>query len=146
MVIFKSNFPHFYWCKKQHERSEAQEKGLRQINGGKVNGCNNKRTHRTLLSYQKRKWMADVLYYFKGKKLQMFPNLEHQFPTKVKHWVTLCHCLCLVSHSQPLVLFFSLNHFMDLSYDSAVLQNQDSLLNSHRICFGIRAGNKDHIS
>lgn len=52
VLILKSNFPQFYWCKKQHDRSEAQEKGLRQINGGKVNGCNNKRMHLTLLSYQ----------------------------------------------------------------------------------------------
>lgn len=55
VLIFKSNFPHFYWGKKQHDRSEAQEKGLRQINGGKVNGCNNKRMHCTLLSYEKGK-------------------------------------------------------------------------------------------
>lgn len=55
LFIFKNNFPHFYWCKKQDDRSEAQEKGLRQINGGKVNGCNKKRMHHTLLSYQKGK-------------------------------------------------------------------------------------------
>lgn len=68
LLSYKSNFPHFYWHKKQHDRSEAQQKGLRQINTGKVNGCNIKRMYLALLSYQKGKWIADVLCYSKGKK------------------------------------------------------------------------------
>lgn len=55
LLGYKSNFPHFYWHKKQHDRSEAQQKGLRQINVGKVNGCNIKRMYLALLSYQKGK-------------------------------------------------------------------------------------------
>lgn len=55
MLIFKSKFTHFYWCNKQHDRSEAHDEGPRQINGGKVNGCNSKRMYCALLSYQKGK-------------------------------------------------------------------------------------------
>lgn len=68
VLVLKINFPRFYWCMKQHDRCEAQEKGLRQINCGEVNGSSNNRMHHALLSYLKGKWMADVLYYFKGKK------------------------------------------------------------------------------
>lgn len=68
VLVLKINFPRFHWCAKQHDRAEALEKGLRQINGGEVNGCSNNRMHHTLLSYQKGKWMADVRYYFTGKK------------------------------------------------------------------------------
>lgn len=46
---------------------------------------------------------------FKGKKTtKMFPNSGHQFLTKVQHWIVLCHCLCLLSHSQALVLLLFL--------------------------------------
>lgn len=57
VVIFKSNFPHFYWCKKWRDRPEAHKKGLRQMKGSKVNGCNNKRMHHALLSKKGNEWL-----------------------------------------------------------------------------------------
>lgn len=55
VLIHKSAFPHFYWHKKEHDRFEAEDKGLRLIDSGKANGCNNERMYLALLSYQKRK-------------------------------------------------------------------------------------------
>lgn len=98
---------------------------------------------RITLFYQKGKRMPDVLYYFKGKSIDV-PSLRASISPK---GTALSNIRSLALPFKSFTIIFPLKSpygfecMIVLYYKPNILS-----LKSHRICLGFSAGNKDHIS